>query len=279
MSIFDTPKAVHFAGVLRCAEQRYNDTFVSHGRIKFGIPQKWVEEGEKYGVGRGDYFEGTFAACHDFNADGKQQIGNKYQLSDDKILITHYGNHLYYKNRTSLLLPTFCLYGINFDLFEIQPKTGWQKINGHIPGQYFQSFGNVEKDPKDLPVEKHPSVVWIKNLDEFKNRLILKLTSLGIEESEVIYTFISYYDFDHYGDFGWFDLNVLPPYELSIKHIDFKYQSEIRFIVNSKNETAMQRLRSDTIDIGSIQDIAQKVDGYFENGLNIEMKIDIESRN
>jgi len=276
MSIFDTSKEVHFVGALRCAEQQHNNTFVSHGRIKFGIPQKWVEEGEEHGTGRGDYFEGTFAACHDFNADGIRQISTKYQLPDDRILITHYGNHFYFKRKKSLLLPTFCLYGIKFDLFEIDPKIGWQKINGTIPGQYFQAFGNVKNSIKDIPLEKQPSVVWIKNLDEFKNRLISKLTSLGIDEKEIIYTFVSYYDFNHYGNLDWFDLNVQFPDELRIKHKDFEYQSEIRFIVNSKNETAMQELRNTTIDIGSIEDIAQKVDGYFEHGLDIKMKIDIE---
>lgn len=59
------------------------------------------------------------------------------------------------------------------------------------------------------------------------------------------------------------------------KREEFKEQSEIRIIVNSKNESAMNILRNEVIEIGELTDIAQLANANFDNGLHVAMTITI----
>lgn len=278
MSIFDTEKTIHFSGALRCAEKQYNDALVKRGCIKFGLPQKWVEDGKKYGPGRGDVLEGTFATCNILDIENLIRLCSSHKIPNDNTVCEMVGNRIYYKRKQSLSLPVFCLYGIKFDIFNIAPQIGWQKVKGTIPAEYFKSFSNIVDNENTLPVERQPSIVVITDLDEFRRRLLAKLESIGIEEDEIIASPILYYDFNRFGPLGWIDIDKKPPLELTVKDKSFENQSEVRFIVNSKNTEAMEYLRNNSIDIGGLEDIAQNIDGYFKEGIDIEMKIDVEEK-
>lgn len=276
MSIFDTENIIHFSGALRCAEKQYNDAFVKRGCIKFGLPQKWVDDGKKYGPGRGDVFEGTFATCNIFDIENTLKLCSVYKIPNSDTTCEVISNRVYFKRKQSLNLPVFCLYGIRYDIFDITERTGWQTVKGTIPAEYFISFSNIAEGKNELPIEHQPSVVVIRDLDEFKRRLFSKLRSIGVADDEIIASVILYYDFNCFGPNGWIEINKEPPLELTVKDKSFEKQSEIRFIINSKNAEIMEYLRNNTIDIGSLEDIAQNIDGYFKQGIDIEMKLDVE---
>lgn len=278
MSIFDDEKTVHFTGALRCAKAKYNKDLVDKGCIKFGTPQSWIDNGKKYGPGRGDVLEGTFATCNLFDIENMKQLASKYDLASAEIVKEIIGDRIYYKRKSSLYLPAFCIYGVKYDLFDIKPQTGWQEIKGIIPGEYFKSFADNIEEFEKLPDDEKPSVVWIKDLDTFKERVITKLLDLGVSKNEIIVSVIKYYDFNTYGPTGWIELTATPPNELTLKDIYFKPQSEIRFIVNTNNQSILDHLHKDPITIGNISDIAQILTGYFPDGLGISMKINVEEK-
>lgn len=276
MSIFDTDRKINVLGLLRCQEMGYNYNFFTRGAIKFGTPQQWAERGKKEGDGRGDILEGTFATCHREDIEHLIEICKKYNIPNNNVLTETWNDRLYFKNKRSMNLPSFCLYGINYDLFEIEPKKGWQEIQGIIPGDYFRAFSDItsNEDIKKLG-EKRPSVVWITDINKFKKRIIDKLLSLGIKENEIIITPILYYDYDLFGKDGWIDFAQKEPNEIAIKHKKFSTQSEVRIIVNSRNEKILDYIRNNIIEIGSIEDISQIMDAYFDDGILIKTKINI----
>lgn len=88
-------------------------------------------------------------------------------------------------------------------------------------------------------------------------------------------TKVSYFDFEQYGENGWWDFGQKPPMELAIKHIRFAVQSEGRFIINTKNPEIHKMLR-DPVEIGPLTDISQYCDQYFYDGIQVVMHADIE---
>lgn len=280
MSFFDTDKILHISGALRSARYEYNKAFLEKGAIKFGTPQSWVDLGKKYGEGRGDIFEGMFVTFdkRDFNA--AYTFGEKYNIPDKDIIIDSFENRIFYRRKQTMSLPTFCLYGIKYDIFDIIPQVGKQRICGVIPGEYFTAFSDIiDGSTAIIPTNEKPSTVFISNFDLFKERVILKLMELGVSENEIICEPIHYYDADVYGDNYWFEISSSSPKELLWKRKKFENQSEIRLIVNSKNKSAMNILRNEIIEVGELTDIAQIATADFKNGLNIEMTIDIGIKN
>lgn len=270
MSILDSKNEKHHIGALRCATKEHNENFIKYGTIKFGTPQKWEELGITEGQGRGDKYEGTFACC-DLGDMYAKEIAEKYNVPNDNIFTRILDGRVYYKNRTSMTLPVFCMYLITFDIFNLEPKEGIQKIRGVIPGKYFRAFGDVKsKNIDDIPDKDKPSFVWVENLTEFKNRLIKALSSLGINEREIIMSPVLYHE---YISTGWFDFNKQFPDELFTKDKQFKNQSEVRIVINTSNCEAIDYLHSETINIGDLSDIARCVDGYFEDGIAIRTNV------
>lgn len=271
---------VEFFLTLRCTTQEFAQKLVEHGTIKFGTPQSWVEYEEKYGKGRGDVFEGTFAICHHGDLEQIKKFAEEYKIPDGDIFTYYKNGRLYYKRNTTMNLPCFCLYILRDTAFEIEPREGWQDIQTTIPAEYFKDFSDhkSQSEIEMLPDAKKPAVVVIKDFDAFKERIVKTLLSLGIKRDEILVEAITYYDFEQYGHDGWLEFGQKPPLELGFKSKTFENQSELRFIVNSSNNKAMDYLRNNAIDIGAIDDIAQWYAGYFSEGLEISMRICLERR-
>lgn len=273
MSILDSKNEKHHMGALRCATKEHNENFIKYGTIKFGTPKKWEEIGITEGQGRGDKYEGTFASCDFGDIEHVKEIAEKYKVPNNDVFTRILDGRVYYKNKTSMALPVFCMYLIKFDIFNLEPKEGIQKIKGTIPGEYFRAFGDVDsKNIDDIPDKDKPSFVWVENLDEFKKRLINALCSLGINEREIIMSPVLYYE---YISTGWFDFNKQFPYELLAKDTQFENQSEVRIVINTSNCDAINYLHENTIDIGDLSDIAKIVDGYFKEGIEIRTSVDL----
>ncbi len=278
MRIASDKKSVDFFLVLRCTTRKYAKDFVEKGAIKFSTPQSWVIYEEKNGKGRGDVLEGTFACCNQLDLENMIRIATKYRVLEDKnIEKCCKGGKTYFKRKSVMNLPVFCVYLLKADVFEWPEKAGWHSIHTTIPAKYFRDFVDHQtpEEIKCLPLDKQPSVVVIRDFDALKRRIITHLLSLGISEDEILVEPISYYDFNQYGEMGWFDLCQKPPLELAFKDISFSAQSEARFIINTKNESAAEYLRNNIIQLGALSDIAKIAEGYFSEGLEFSCKVEL----
>ncbi len=281
MRIVSDKKSVDFLFVLRCTTRQYAKEFVEKGAIKFSTPQSWVTDEEKHGKGRGDVLEGTFACCNQLDLENMIRLATKYRISDDQDIERFCKDgKIYFKRKSVMILPTFCMYLLKRDMFEWPEKAGWHNISTTIPAKYFRDFAEQKttEEIRKLPLDKQPAVVFIHNFDELKKRIFSHLVALGISKEEILVEPISYYDFNQNGVMGWFDLCQDPPLELAFKDISFSDQSEARFIINTKNETAAEYLRNNVIQVGTLSDIAKFADGYFSEGLEFSCKIELEER-
>lgn len=269
----ENEKQILFA--LRCAKTEYNSNLLTNGSIKFNTPQKWVNDGKEKGDGRGDVEEGMFAKCHESDKVTLQILNNKFKIPCDEIIVETINHIVYFRRKETMNLPAYCLYYGDLDLFNIK-KTGWQIAKGNITERYFKDFSdNEEQHTNYLPDDEKSSFVLITDFPKFKERLVKKLLEMGILENELIVEPIYYYNFkiNHY--LRWFEIDSQAPRELLYKDKKFRHQNEIRFIVNSKNENAMNILRNEVINIGSIADIAQFHQGDFKKGVEVNLKINI----
>jgi len=271
--VWDKPN--DFYCVFRCTTIEFAIQLMEFGRIKFNTPTSWVEYAMKFGDGRGDLYEGTVAFCHLLDIDRVIELNKKY--NGECFSKTILGNRLFFKSRFSMGLPCYCFYILKIDKFECPGKVGIQKIETDIEATYFRDFAD-NKTPREvdqLSENERPALVCINDYPEFIKRIKQELIKLGLDENEIITTGVSYFDFEKYGDDGWIDFNQREPNELSIKSTRFANQSEARIILNTKKKDILVFLQKNTIEIGSIQDIAQYTDTYLYEGIHLEMNVKI----
>lgn len=209
-----------------------------------------------------------------------KELSKKYNISNDSNIEKYFKDgRIYFKRKSVMNLPAFCLYILRADSLEWPDTVGWDTVKTTIPGEFFRDFADhkTREEINCLSFDKQPSVVVIHDFNAFKERLISCLHTLGIDDSEILIKAVTYYDFFQYGITGWFDLNRTPPLELAVKNSSFSNQSEARFIINSKNQVASDYLRNNAIELGSLSDIATIVDGYFSEGLEFSCKVKMAS--
>ena len=265
-----------FSMVLRCTKMRYARTFLNCGQIKFSTPSSWVEYEEKYGDGRGDRLEGTMATFNIWDFENSLPILRKYSHYTDLLKIQN-GNRIYLKRRRDMHLPCFCLYYLKNSMFICPKEPGIQKLKTSIPYSYFRDLADnmSPEEVQKLPEDERPVLIVIEDYPEFKRRLVHKLIEIGLLDREIIETKVSYFDFDQYGEFGWWDFGQKSPMELAVKHIRFKDQNEGRFIINTDNQRILQLLDK-PIEIGPLDDICILCDHYLYDGMDIVMTAKVE---
>lgn len=164
-------------------------------------------------------------------------------------------------------------------MFDVEPRVGEQRIHGVIPGKYFTAFSdNIDVADEVVSDDEKTSAIFITDYDLLKERIVSKLKEIGVSEEEIIAEPIQYYDTKKYEENYYYEVTSERPKELLWKREEFKEQSEIRIIVNSKNESVMNILRNEVIEIGELTDIAQLANANFDNGLHIAMTITICER-
>lgn len=263
---------------IRMTEARFADDFIKYGRIKFSTPQSWIDYSKKHGDGRGDFYEGTLAFCHMYDIEEIVELDKKYD--SDNILSANkrplakslYNTRLLYKDERALSLPCYCLYILRIDAFSNPKGIGKQKLTASIDGSYFRDFvdNQTVSQVEARPEGQKPALIIISDFGSFKKRLIETLSGIGVSESDILIQYVAYFDFDKYGDNGWYDFQQQYPKELFIKNKRFDKQSEGRIIINNRKPEVLQRLQ-ETIDLGCMDDIASVYKGYFPDGITIEL--------
>lgn len=258
-------KPNEFYGIMRCTNVKYAGQLIKRGSIKFNTPQAWVEDGIKNGDGRGDLLEGTFAACSKSDVELIKSYMEKY----DDVYKETIGEVTYFRRERTMNLPCYCFFLLKLDLFECPEKEGRQRIKGEISGKYFKDFASdlSKEENEQLQDYEKPSFVFIQDMDMFIKMICKELKRLGLDDNEIMIENIEYCDksTEHY-------CKADSPKELKLKPNRFSYQSEGRIIVNTDKSSILEYLYKNPIEIGSIDNISERVDGYFPEGMLVSMK-------
>lgn len=249
--------------LFRCTTQEYAERFLKTGNIRFGTPQEWINYYKEHGDGRGDLLEGSFASIHNFD----ERPINFYKLYRPKTFMTYderNGNY-YFQSTDVLGLRTFCLFGLDRSLFirKAEGENRNEYPTGSILKQYFEDFSDAtQENYEELPKDKKPVLLMIKNPRKFFERLIQSLMQNGFARDEIIIRHVSYMDKKKQ-----FLIGDAIPGELFAKDVSFSYQSEIRVVLMPQKEHLRELIenKNGIFDLGGMNDIADIQDYYFHD--------------
>lgn len=251
--------------LLKCVtKQKYAKDFLEFGKLKFGKPQEWIDAWEKEGSGRGDLLEGSFASTTRLN----YGQANFYKLLRNNTIdiVDPRNGHIHFQSKDVLNLPTCCFFGLNDNMFKTMSKgeDGNEYPSGKIKKSYFKDFAkNLDKTAyENCSEDEKPALIMISNPKEFRKRVETYFINNGVELSEIIYRPVEYVD-----KFKEFNIPYPAPYELFTKDNKFLNQSEIRLVVNTKNEKFLKKLNESKgiVELGNMSDIASIEEYYFED--------------
>ena len=172
----------NFLAAFRCTEVRYAESFIENGIIKFNTPNSWVKYAKEQTEGRGDLLEGTIAAYSNNDIASMIKLNNEYSKYD--LIREFVKDKVYLKLKRSMELPCYCFYRLKMDMFQCPGAIGENTIECEIPAKYFRDFSNqmsVEQI-NTLPPDQRPSIIMIENYNEFQNRVMKALQSLGVKK-------------------------------------------------------------------------------------------------
>lgn len=248
--------------LLRCTTLNYAKKFLETGNLRLAKPQEWIKEASINGEGRGDSLEGTFAACHESNSSFIDEVLSTNPHATYKTI----ANRCFFHRKHVLELRTFCLFGVNDDLFTSRDWNAQHKKLpiGTISLDYFQDFYKdiTESEYDSLPDNKKPVVIMIYNPDAFFERIRKFFVGQGIDENSIIISPVNYIDMS-----SDFNVHEEPPAELFLKSERFRNQCEIRIVINALDEKTVKILDHENgiFDIGSLSDIAEIYTYYFHD--------------
>ena len=247
--------------LFRCTSKKYADDFIN-GKFRFNQPKAWIEQEKDGNKGQGDSLEGVFLATDindksKFIEDLKKSRDIEYFVKDDLV---------YFRNKKSIELYCFCLYGLNSNMFvnkEID-RFNEEHFIAKVDKKYFDDFsGKIsEKDYFEMDEYDRPVVLFINNPHEFFEKIKAFFIDLGVPKENIIISPVDYVDLREK-----FINSVPQPYELLLKDMDFSNQSEVRIIINSTSKKMINYMKehNNVIDIGKIDDLVTIYDYYFHD--------------
>lgn len=266
----------NFTLAMRCTKTKYAEAFINKGEIKFGMPKSWVEYAEEHGDGLGDKYEGTMAFFSIMDFTNGIDLMKKYGTNSDMEYVNVKGR-ICIKKKRDMNLPCFCFYMLKHGMFMCPKEEGCHQVAATVPSSYFKDFAdNLSiKEIEKLNEGERPAVIFIKDFNGFKDRLIKKLVEMGLKERDIMIESINYFDFNEFGLDGWLDFGKNSPKELFVKDIRFKEQSEGRIIINTYNG-ALKKIFDNPIEIGNLSDIAFYEEWYPYEGMDVEATIEVK---
>jgi tetratricopeptide (TPR) repeat protein len=247
--------------LFRCTKRKYAEQFVE-GNLYFGTSRDWINIEKK---GQGDILEGVYKAVKTGTV--SEEISKL--KTDSQIDYFDSNGYTFFRRKEVLNLRCLCIYGLHSNSFEkhIGPD-GRAHYNASIPKSYFRDFSDCcdREDYKKIDTLEQPVVVFITNVREFMSRIYSALINIGLKEEEIIISPVTYLDL-----YTERNITVKSPAELLFKDSSFRNQSEVRIIINSKNEVFQEYIKkhNNTISIGPLKDITEINDYYF-NDMSVE---------
>lgn len=256
--VFDFNFSTHL--LFRCTQKKYANDFLK-GKIRFNQPKAWIKIEEEGNKGQGDLLEGV---CYATKGDDSKFIEN---MKNNKLFEYISKNGMsYFRNKESIELFCFCLYGLNSNMFinrEVD-RFGEEHFIAKVEKKYFSDFSKdiTEEEYFAMEEDNRPVLLFIHNPHGFFEKIRSFFMNLGIPKDSIIISPVEYVDlrkeFIHF---------VPKPYELLLKDSYFSNQSEIRIIINSTSRELIDYMKKNNniIDIGSIEDITSIYDNYFHD--------------
>jgi hypothetical protein len=253
--------------LFRCTENQYANSFCKEGTIKLNAPKYWIDLEKEEGKGRGDVLEGVYASFSFLDTDNILYYRNfRNNVSGHTV-----DNVTYLRSNDVLELPSFCLYGIYDQSFQMRyfPETQkWAKVT-YVTRDYFRDFSKYETraEIELLSEEKRPVLVIIQSPNKFFERIYNYFEKIGISRNEVLVQPVKYMDKS-----TPFIVKDIFPSELFLKDKSFQHQSELRIVIKTKNVKALKKLRDTNyiINIGNLTDITE-VYSYYLDDMLIEL--------
>lgn len=249
--------------LFRCTERKYAEEMLNNGTIKFNTAKKWIEYEKQEGKGRGDLMEGAYAACNSLDF-------NQYSILKNlrkEVIIEQFANQKLFKDSDVLNLPAFCMFGVNDNNFNekvVEEYSGEILDKSIVVQQYFKDFlnGKSKFENETDKYENQCVLVIIENPSEFFELIYKYFEKQGITRDEVIIQPVQYIE-----KTNPFLISNPKPLELFYKDNSFKYQSEIRIVLNSKNKNYIKKLMNNNgiIHIGNLSNIISIQDYYYND--------------
>ena len=251
-------------------KRKFATNFLTKGTIKFSTPANWVDYSFNNATGRGDILEGSYAA-YPYDSDVRKIILMNHYLDSDVVPILYKNsNLLHLKHKETMQLPCYCFYIIYLKQFVIHRNKDTIEAKAVVPARYFRGLEDGRNWLSENELERGEQLVSviIEDYNEFFRRIKKALNTIGVADSEIIMRPIKYYELDQP-----YCQRRRHPMELFVKDKQFSDQSEGRIVIHTKNKKAEDYLRNNTINIGSIEDIAYLDDHYYSGGMFITMKL------
>ena len=247
--------------LIRCIELEYAKAFVERGSMKFTNPSVWCKPD---GTSRGDILEGVYASQRGFDRDLDKFLRS---LRNNTVSFKHRG-FTFYKSNEVLSYRAHCLYGLNSNnmhMRTVRSQDHQFHQAGAVTKEYFHNlFPEVNKEGIDtLPENKKPAVLLIRP-DVFVNFVKQKLMEKGVREEEIIIGPVSYANY-YRKPF----IIGKEPEELFSKHIDYREQSEIRIVIDTRRKEVQDLFGArGVVELGPVdRSIARISDFYFDDML------------
>ena len=254
-------------------KRKYATDFLTKGTIKFSTPVSWVDYALNNATGRGDILEGSYAAYpYDSNV-RKFILENQNPDSDVVPILYKNSNLLHLKHKASMQLPCYCFYMFKLKQFTIQKQKDKLVAKGNVPARYFRGLEDGRNWVTENELDRGEQLVSVRveEHEEFMRRIKIALNKIGVADKEIIIRSVKYYELDKP-----YCKRRQHPMELFVKDKQFSDQSEGRIVIHTKNKEAELFLRENTIDIGSIEDIAFLDDHYYSGGMFVT--IDMQNK-
>lgn len=239
----------HTYWFLVCLQFQYAMNFMQNGTVRFGRPFEWQQI--KDNTLRGDELEGVYASMIPGNLEcakflsGLRPFSACFQKED----------RTFFRSDEIMDMRTYCMYGLhdfNMPLSTKRSQDHKFHPSGVIPFGYFKNlYPDWSKGKYEGADEiERPMVLFINPIN-FRNLMVKRLKELGVREEEILYRPVNYTDY-------YVRTFMIEPYgqELFSKHIAYKDQSEVRFVIDTRRKEVKELFdKTDgVIDLGPIDD-------------------------
>lgn len=251
-------RPLHTYMFLKCLNRKYAEAFIREGAMRFANPSEWKPDG----TSRGDDLEGVYASMKPYSKECDRYLGGLRQKAK-RIKLKGVS---FYKSEDVMSCRAYCMYGLNDNNMHLNEKRSQDHLfhqGGVVAKEFFHRlFPQWNKEEYQLLDNDEKPVVVMIRPDAFYDRVKQSLLELGILEKEIWFKPVTYFDY-----FNKPFIIEKRLEELFNKHNDYKEQSEIRIVVDTKRKEVEELFNkcNGIIKIGAIDDMASISDLYYDD--------------
>lgn len=258
-------RPLHTYLFLKCLNRKYAEDFIREGAMRFANPSEWKPDG----TSRGDALEGVYASMKPFSKECDRFLRGLRKCAKR----TKYKGISFYKSEDVMACRAYCMYGLNDNNLHLNENRSQDHLfhqGGLVSKEYFHClFPQWNKEEyQSLDNDEKPVVVMIRP-DVFYDRVKKSLLELGILEKEILFKPVTYFDY-----FNKPFITKKRLEELFSKHIDYKEQSEIRIVVDTRRKEVNELFNKSNgiIKIGAIDENTASISDFYFDDMIVEIR-------